>query len=406
MDVKESVAYLRSPKAIREQCGRLYELGAAGRLTHFALAPERIPETAAKVLEVMKANYPDLNVPYHSRWRHFDAARMATLNERIKDMDVEQQARVKVELAIVSVLLDAGAGDKWAWKDEATGKTLSKSEGLAAASFDMFVDGGFSSDPDDPLRVDPEGLKAVTKRELSAYFQVSPANPLAGIDGRVALLGKLGQGVATQKRYFGEIEPRLGNLHDFLASLSGNLKLPARKVLSAVLESLGGIWPGRIVLGGANLGDVWRHSALPQGDLGQGLVPFHKLSQWLTYSLVEPLEDSGFVIGAVDELTGLAEYRNGGLFIDTDVIKPKSPDILKQTHKPDSEVIVEWRALTVCLLDRVADEIRRTLGRSPDELPLAKVLEGGTWATGRKVAKERRPDGGPPLKLASDGTVF
>jgi hypothetical protein len=39
-------------------------------------------------------------------------------------------------------------------------------------------------------------------------------------------------------------------------------------------------------------------------------------------------------------------------------------------------------------------------------LPLARILQGGTWAAGRTIAKRLRPDGGPPLKIISDGTVF
>ncbi|MGA8820095.1 MAG: DUF1688 family protein, partial [Xanthobacteraceae bacterium] len=46
------------------------------------------------------------------------------------------------------------------------------------------------------------------------------------------------------------------------------------------------------------------------------------------------------------------------------------------------------------------------LNRSAAELPLAKILQGGTWATGRELAFARRADGSPPLKIISDGTVF
>jgi hypothetical protein len=60
----------------------------------------------------------------------------------------------------------------------------------------------------------------------------------------------------------------------------------------------------------------------------------------------------------------------------------------------------------VALLDRAAAEMCRRLGLSKEELPLAKVLEGGTWAAGRKLAAERRPGGAPPLRVESDGTVF
>jgi hypothetical protein len=39
-------------------------------------------------------------------------------------------------------------------------------------------------------------------------------------------------------------------------------------------------------------------------------------------------------------------------------------------------------------------------------LPLASVLEGGSWAAGRAIAFSRRADGSPPIKVVSDGTVF
>jgi hypothetical protein len=75
-------------------------------------------------------------------------------------------------------------------------------------------------------------------------------------------------------------------------------------------------------------------------------------------------------------------------------------------HDVGSPVVVEWRALTVALLDRVAAALRARLGLDADRLPLVKVLEGGTWRAGRELAAERRPGGGPPLQIRSDGTVF
>ncbi|HEX8109233.1 MAG TPA: DUF1688 family protein, partial [Kofleriaceae bacterium] len=172
------------------------------------------------------------------------------------------------------------------------------------------------------------------------------------------------------------------------------------------LDGLAPIWPGRIELDGVNLGDVWRHPAAGGTGPSAGLVPFHKLSQWLAYSLFEPLERTGRQITQPGALTGLPEYRNGGLLIDLGVLVPRRDDIRTAVHAPGDEVIVEWRALTVALLDRVAEAVRQRLGKTPTELPLARVLEGGTWAAGRAVARDLRPGGGPPLHIRSDGTVF
>jgi hypothetical protein len=135
-------------------------------------------------------------------------------------------------------------------------------------------------------------------------------------------------------------------------------------------------------------------------------VPFHKLSQWLSYSLLEPLQWAGVTVTGLDALTGLPEYRNGGLLLDAGVLLPRDPRALNKAWKPQDDFIIEWRALTVALLDEVAVLVRERLGKTAEALPLACVLEGGTWAAGREIAKELRPDGAPPLKIESDGTIF
>ena len=121
---------------------------------------------------------------------------------------------------------------------------------------------------------------------------------------------------------------------------------------------------------------------------------------------MEPLSEAGLVVTALDSLTGLAEYRNGGLLVDSGVLRPKHDAVTALDHGAESEVVVEWRALTVVLLDRLAVALRERLRLDEHDFPLARVLEGGTWRAGRRIALERRPGGGPPIRVASDGTVF
>lgn len=111
-------------------------------------------------------------------------------------------------------------------------------------------------------------------------------------------------------------------------------------------------------------------------------------------------------VADIDGLTGLAEYRNGGLFIDCGVIEPCDPTLLERPLDTASEPVVEWRALTVALLDRLAARVRDHLGKNARKFPLACVLEGGSWAAGREIALECRPGGAPPLIIFSDGTLF
>jgi len=249
-------------------------------------------------------------------------------------------------------------------------------------------------------RADAVGLTGLTGSALGEAFQVSEDNPLTGLDGRAALLRRLGDIVALAPEYFGSSESaRLGNLGVWLKHSARAGRLPASAILAAVLRELGPIWRGRPHLAGQSLGDVWKHSRL-------GFVPFHKLSQWLTYSLFEPLETAGLCIEGADALTGLAEYRNGGLYLDGGVMSLRDPSALERVHAVGSDLVIEWRALTVALLDRTAPLVCAALGVSSEQLPLSRVLEGGTWRAGRALALERRKDGRPPLSIDSDGTVF
>ena len=84
----------------------------------------------------------------------------------------------------------------------------------------------------------------------------------------------------------------------------------------------------------------------------------------------------------------------------------RDPSDAARRHDIAAPLVVEWRALTVALLDKLADAMRRRLKMDERSLPLAKVLEGGTWTAGRIIASRLRDDGSPPIKVVSDGTVF
>src|SRR5262249_9186216 len=156
------------------------------------------------------------------------------------------------------------------------------SEGLALASFRMFEAGAFSADAQDPLRADAGRLAALRAADLAAGFQASDDNPLVGLEGRAALLARLGATVAANPPVFGRPgAPRPGGLFDHLATESNNGRLPAARILEALLKNLDPIWPGRLALGAVSLGDTWRHRAVRRADPTDGMVPFHKLSQWL-----------------------------------------------------------------------------------------------------------------------------
>ena len=176
------------------------------------------------------------------------------------------------------------------------------------------------------------------------------------------------------------------------------------------MDGLSPIWPqSRTQFDGISLGDAWPCSSMPPAPGWERIVPFHKLTQWLTYSLLVPMSRlMGIMFVGEQLLTGLPEYRNGGLLIDTGLLTLKGPqyergirkyhDHVRQTGKPgievvpmfapDDDVIVEWRAATLGFLDLLLQEVNKMLGLSgSDALSLAQMLEAGTW----KVRMEENP---------------
>lgn len=395
---EKDLDFLLSPLAVRQSAEAIFEMSQAGQ-THFQYHPEKFDEVVDYVIEVINENYPNHEIPFHSRWGHFRVGginRVEVLNEKIKNRDAMEQARIKLDLVITSVLLDAGAGASWVYNEKSSGKTFNRSEGLGVASFYLFMDGGLSEDHS--LKATAQGLQNLTAATLKSAFQVTEENPLVGVQGRLTLLQNLGKTIAEKKELFPLGRP--GSIVDYLDLRYGKT-ITGPQLLRAVLDGLGEIWPGRVKIGGVNLGDAWAYDKVPGG-----LAVFHKLSQWMTYSLIEPLIDAGFAITDVDKLTGLAEYRNGGVLVDRELITLRDPKLAELNHKPDSELIIEWRGLTVALLDRIGAQVQKKLNKNPSDFPLAKVLEGGTWWAGRKAAKAKRADSSPPLKIESDGTVF
>jgi hypothetical protein len=376
--------YLRTPAAIRERAEQMLKYVEDGRSSWFAVDPNGLEAAVQATLGVTARRFPDPSaIPFHSRWRHFEAGgrdRWAALAPKLAALPKEEVARRRMDLAVVSVLLDAGAGPDWSYREPGTGEIYGRSEGLGVASFHMFANGLFSRDAKgDPLRVDAGRLAALTPVDIAMGFQVKAHNPMTGLEGRAGLLQKLGS-IGLE---------RPGALFDIVATGG---EVTAASILAAVLDRLSPIWPSPI-------GDVWKHPVI-------GLVPFHKLSQWMSYSLVEPIEGAGLKVVELDALTGLPEYRNGGLLVDSGALRLKQSSLLTGKFAAGDEAIVEWRALTVALLDRIGEHVRLHLGMDATRLPLVKVLEAGTWFAGRVLAAQRRPGGGPPIAVESDGTVF
>jgi GTP cyclohydrolase II len=393
-------------EAVRERCSKIYDLAVKGETKYLSFDQTLIPKAADFVSEVILKHYPKLDIPYHSRWRHFEALNPKTIENLKASWKCNDKEKVRrlLDLAVVSVLLDAGAGPSWKYTDE-DGNIVTRSEGLALASLDMFKSGAFSSDAAAPHRLNSLGIKKLSFDDFKHALQHSKNNPLAAIEERYKLFQKLAVALDEHPEYFGHEVARPGNLLDFVLERSKDNHVSLSTIWEAISNGLVNIWPSDAPK--VKKGDMWHYQPLKEkGVPGSDLVPFHKISQWLTYSLIEPLESLGLVVDDLNKLTALAEYRNGGLLVDLGVLKPKADVLALNEFDVGTELIVEWRALTVTIMDQIAAAVRQKLNKTEKELNMAQILQGGTWQAGREIARTLRADGRPPIQIRLNGVTF
>ncbi|KAL2824043.1 hypothetical protein BDW59DRAFT_148094 [Aspergillus cavernicola] len=438
----DPAAYLRSIHAVRHRSHVVLRKAKRNQLNHFEVDMTKFAETASYVVSIIKRDYaPDYSsIPPHGRWQHFDVGGRPRVNQLLQSwpstIDAQERTRRLIDLFVVSVLLDAGAGTSWRYKSKESGKIYSRSEGLAVATLEMFKSGLFSSDPTEPCQVDGAGLKGITVQVLAKGFQHSETNQLAGIEGRAGLLVRLSDALNRQE-FFG-VDARPGNMLDYIISHPSTLAssvpiVPITTLWTVLMDGFTSIWPpSRTRVDGLSIGDAWQCSDLPRSPPAQPwetIVPFHKLTQWLCYSVMVPMSRLMKIHFAGSELlTGLPEYRNGGLLIDLGLLTLKEADLERglaaykenaqikgqpsvevvPLFSTDDDVVVEWRAVTVGFLDDLLQEVNGQLGLlGEDQLTLAQMLEAGTWKGGREIAEVSRPNTKePPIMIRSDGTVF
>jgi hypothetical protein len=120
----------------------------AGHSRFFSIDRARLTAAAERVTGVTRRRYPDLAIPYHSRWRHFEAGgidRRGELGRALAGRAPAERARAQIDLAVISVLLDAGAGPAWSYVEAESGQRFTRSEGLGVASFRAFMQGAFAA---------------------------------------------------------------------------------------------------------------------------------------------------------------------------------------------------------------------------------------------------------------------
>lgn len=453
----DPAGYLRSLGAVRERCRVLTTKAIKNELRHFDVDMGKFPEVVSFVASIIRRDYdaPFTSIPGHGRHQHFCVGgrdRIAHLLSTWDNIDNTEKCRRLIDLFLVSVLLDAGAGTEWSYKSTENGRIYRRSEGIAVASLEMFKTGIFSGSKENKYQVDKEGLRQLTVEVMAKGLQSKEGNEMAGLEGRTQLLIRLADALDANKEFFGDGRP--GHMLDYLLSHPSTQASSMPIVLlptlwDVLMTGLAPIWPpSRTAINGISLGDAWPCSTMPQPTASSGpsfspfpnarsgsaawesILPFHKLTQWLTYSLMQPMQQLMKIHFAGQHLlTGLPEYRNGGLFVDLGVLTLKGEDMARGLEhyknsclrtgtrgvevapmfEPSDDVVVEWRGVTVGLLDRLCVDVNASLRNelAGNELTLPQLLEAGSWKGGREIAEINRPNTKePPILIDSDGTVF
>lgn len=403
-----AVLELRTVRAVRSRCDAMLAAANVEQLEHMTVRLEMLPDAVKRVAEALGPISPDRPPPLAGRWRDFAAGgrdRWRELGGSVAGATPDELAKARFDLAVVASLLDADAGDAWTYREAETGSVLGRHEGVAVATFRAFQKGMFSSRAGDPLRADAAGLSKITAEGLEAAFPGAAEHALHQLERRAELLRDVGGALLQSPHLFGQGEgARFGGLFDVCARRAARATLAARDVFGALAEGLGPALDGPVALGGVHLGDVWPHVSGGGDGPGVGLVPIHRTLQLATYSLIEPLEEAGHTVADVHELTGLPEAWTGGLFVDTEVVVPKLEGTAAVVHAASAPLVIEWRALTVSLIDRLAEALRAELGVTETALPVGRLLPA-IRAAGQAAAQERRGSDVPPIRVDGDGLL-
>ncbi|KAI8977928.1 hypothetical protein BDB01DRAFT_852758 [Pilobolus umbonatus] len=413
----------------RDRCFKVQEAANRNKLNHFDVDHSKLDEMVKIVISLIKRDYDSpSDIPQYSRWRHFDIGGRSRLQTLIQTwtslgQDNLEQTRKLIDILVIACLMDIKPCQTWCYTEKSTGRSFKRKDGIAIAILEMYINGVFSSDNTQPHRVDSKALCHLSLDTLCHHLQFNEHNSFVGIEERLEVLNHLGYVLQNRPDYFGKDAQRPGNLMDYLLNHKNTIKTKKGPLISIetlwpVVMEMGELWAAENNLGGTkNLGDVWPCKAIlspnASPDSTDHFIPFHKLSQWIVYSIMEPMEKLlGATIEGTDLLTPLPDYCNGGLLIDIGFITLKPAEYERGIrnyhtnsllpHQPKVEVapmfdmsdpvVIEWRALTVAYLDIVADRVRHTFRLSKKSLSLSQLLQGGTWSAGRELAEISRPN--------------
>jgi hypothetical protein len=373
-----AVEHLHRLEVIRERAWMLLAAAERGQSDHFVPSAEAVGTVAAaladKIREVAAADQPTpagpASPPLANLWqrlRRHQPAALSVLAEAVAGSDAIERARSGADLAMLHRIVEPVG--------------LAPGEAALDALVRHFAAGGWSARAQRPA-LDAPGIR----RSLAGDGAVALPPALAALLDDAARRQRLEQLAAQleQAPDWVGIDGRFGSLLDRLVSEAarppgGNgavvPQVPAQLLIDRLAPLLDPIVASTVRIGGMLAGDVWRHPLAWANDRSRELVPFHSLLVALAIDLVEPLEEAAAPLADLDQLPVPADRLVAAQMLRLGLVRSRHAAVARLRHPPGSDIVVELRALSVALTERLADRLRAELGRTVHDLPVVRIVE-------------------------------
>ena len=325
-----------------------------GLSQHFGLDGRRVEAAATRLAERVRPDpaAPDADLPLVTVWRDLRERHPEALDglaSAVQHLDPRERARCGLDLAVLAALLDPAGGASPIFLQ------------LCAA----FAEGRLAAVPQATgARLEADGLVRWLISDAAGQI---PKPTRHRLDALV-------EGLRRDRVLFGT-SARFGLFLDtLLAEQQGGLLDVGR--VAALLGGMdaaimsGSVWATAV----RGLGDVWRLPGLVP-DLGQGdLVPFHAVLQALLLAMVEPLDETGLAFVDETQLGVPATAALARQMLRLRLLRPRHAAVTRLVHPPGSDIVVEMRALSLGLVERLGEQARARLGVDAKALPNVRLL--------------------------------
>lgn len=371
-DDAAAVEHLHRLEVIRERAWMLLAAAEREQSDHFQPSPEAVGAVAVALAELIRAAPQGETPPAAERapllanlWhglRLDQPTALEALATALAGGDGLAHARSGADLAVLHRVIEPAG--------------LPSKGPLLDALVTFFAAGGCTAKTPGAPALDAPGLRRI----LAGDGGIEPPEALLKLlaePERRERLRLLASGLEQAPELFGA-EGRFGLVLDRLVAMAsgtnGGRRIDAQQVVDLLAPLIDPITASTVRLGGRLAGDVWRHPLAWAGDRSRELVPFHAVLLALLLDLVEPLQEAELGLSGIEHVPVPADRALAALMLRLGLVRPRHAAIARLRHPPGSDIVVELRALSVALADRLADRLRAELGRTAHDLPVAGIV--------------------------------